>query len=798
MRSLEQRYRDAELITQLSERRLVRNCELHPRWLGASDRFWYLRDTSAGREWVLVDARARTRVPAFDHAGLGRVLTRALGREVDGAALPIDHVSLDEGTVRFHAFGRGWVYRGGESLERSTSAGRPDLLLSPDGAAAVYRKAGNLWLLDVASGAERALTTDGEALFAYGALPECRARLQPQHPVPPAPPEALWSPDGSRILTVQTDERGVKPLPLVDWLPADGTLRPRPLEVRVPWPGDATVPEYRLVSIDVRTGRQTAARWPRVPAVRMYDTPISANLAWWSDDGRTCWFVDVERGEKRARLVEFDTDTGRCRELFEESSATYVDLGYNVYAPCQSQIVPGTREMLWWSERSGYPHLYLVDLMSGRTVRAVTSGAWLVRDVLHVDAERREVWVTGTARVPGRHPYHREVLRVSLDGGDVVEVASDASDQSAWRRNEFALALLRAMGDDPGEVAGVSPTGQYCVTTSGALDRPPTTVLRDRDGTVVMELERGEVLGLPSGFRWPEVVTAKAADGTTDIWGVMVRPDEAEKPEALLPVVSVIYGGPQIDAVPRNAFDSMNGYVLQLCAYAQLGFVAVMFDGRGTPGRSKAFHDASYGRIERASDVDDHVAAIRQLAARHACIDLERVGITGFSGGGYATAGAMLRRPDFYKVGVAGGGNYDQRMFWASWGERFQGMLAGDNYAEQAHDHLADRLQGKLLFIHGLLDPGCHPAALFRLTEALVSANKDFELLLDARTAHRITGYSTRRSWDFFVRHLAGLEPPAGLAIKTGNDMLYERVMKQQREIAEFVQREVESAAAKD
>jgi dipeptidyl aminopeptidase/acylaminoacyl peptidase len=795
MRSTEQRYRDAELITQLAERKQARNCDVYPRWIGGTDRFWYARDTPLGHEWVVVDAAARTKAPAFDHAMLASVLGRALGRTVDPQNLPLYQVEIESDSVCFQAFGSGWRFRfHDEAIAESASAGRPDLLPSPDGTVAAFKKGGDLWLRTLVGGGERALTQDGEPYFAYGALPECRARMQPQYPAPPAPPEALWSPDGSRLLTVQTDERRVKPLPLVDWIPADGSLRPRALELRVPWVGDAEVPEYRLVCIDVRSGKVVAARWPRIPAVRMYDTLFSAQLVWWADDCRTCWFVDLERGEKRARLVEFDTETGRCREILEESSQTFVDLGYNVYAPCQSVVVPGTRELLWWSERSGFGHLYLVDLENGAIKRPVTAGEWLVRDVLHVDASRREVWIAATGRIPGRHPYHREVLRVSLDTGEIVPVASDDGDHTAWRRGEFGLALLRALSEDPTRVCGVSPSSRYCVETSCSVDRPSVTTLRDRSGAAIMQLEQGEVVGLPDGFCWPEIVRTKAADGETEVWGVMVRPAEARSRRPC-PVINLIYGGPQVDAVPRGSFGVMDFYTTQLCAFAQLGFVAVMFDGRGTPGRSKPFHDLSYGRVETASDIDDHIAAIRELATRHPFIDIDRVGITGFSGGGYATAGALLRRPKFYKVGVAGGGNYDQRLFWASWGERFQGLLDGANYSQQAHDHLASQLEGKLLFIHGLLDPGCHPAALFRLTEALARANRDFDVLLDATAAHRLNGYSTRRSWDYFVSHLAGETPPRGIEIKIGNDMLYERLMKRQLEISDYVRRQNESHA---
>jgi len=792
VRTLEQCYRDAETFSQATERHLIRNCEIHPHWTGAGDEFWYARETRNGREWILVDARRRLRRVAFDHDALATALSQAVDKSADPKDLPLDQVVMNAEAelISFRAFGCGWTYSvKTNSLVRGAAGARPDLLWSPDRGSAAFRRGNDIWLKDLATGRDRALTTDGEPYYRYGAPPECRERMNPTQPPMPSRPEALWSPDGSRLLTVQTDDRSVRPLTIVEWIPADG-FRPKVHEVRTAWVADAHVPEFRLVCINVTSGSQVAARWPRIPAVRMNDTPFGANVIWWSSDNRHCWFVDSERGEKAVRLVEFDTETGECRQLFEERSATYVDIGYNVYAACQSEVLADSGELVWWSERSGWGHLYLVDLKTGAIKRPITSGEWVVRDVLLLDAERREVWVIASGRERARHPYFREILRVPLDGGSIAAVASGDVDHVVWRRNEFNLAVLRMVGDDPGAVSGISPTANYFVDIETRPDRASVSTLRDRDGKGVMELERAELDGLPESFRWPEIVKTKAADGTTDIYGVMVRPPEADGSRAL-PVINLIYGGPQVDAAPHAGFAALSRhYLLELCTYAQLGFVAVMVDGRGTPGRGKAFHDESYGRIERASDIDDHIAAIRQLAAQYRFIDLQRVGITGFSGGGMATAHALLRRPEFYKVGVAGGGNYDQRLFWAPWGERYQGLLNGNNYDTQALEQLAPALAGKLLFIHGLLDVGCHPSALLRLMNALEKADKDYDLLLQSQAAHRVTSYTTRRAWDYFTRHLAGIEPPKGLKLTVGGDLLYEKFMSKAAEAAAFVARE--------
>jgi dipeptidyl aminopeptidase/acylaminoacyl peptidase len=316
------------------------------------------------------------------------------------------------------------------------------------------------------------------------------------------------------------------------------------------------------------------------------------------------------------------------------------------------------------------------------------------------------------------------------------------------------------------------------VETVTRIDGLPRTDLRTSDGKLVMEVEQAEAVGLPENWNWPEPVSLLAADGETEIRGVVFRPSDFS-PDKSYPVIDHIYGGPQVTLAPES-LTGMSFTTAQ--SLAELGFIVVVIDGRGTTERSRAFHESSYGAIETASNLEDHIAGVKQLAERYPYMDVERVGITGFSGGGYMTAHAMLRFPDFYKVGVSGAGNHDQRLFWHSWGERYNGLLEGDNYLQQANLTHAANLEGKILFIHGLLDHGVHAAGLFQLTQALMNENKKFDLVILPQAGHELPGYAMVRMWDYFVEHLAGLEPPEDFATQSSQDLMKARLMAIQAE----------------
>lgn len=756
---LEVRYERAAMLHAGQSRGWHLNASVVPHWLEGSGKFWFREETLGGYRFTLVDATERTSMPAFDHEALARRLRGATGAEIDVNRLPVFNLWIDarQPVMTFEGLGRKWRYDTRrnrlEDIGKLPAPGGAAPIVSPDGTMEVFLKEHNLWLRDLRTCEETQLTTDGEPAYAYATTPSATGR--PEFLV-----SAAWSPDSSKILTHQTDERQVTELPLVNFVPADGSLRPKAFTVRSALPGDANVPMFRMTIIDVASRRQIPVLYQDLVAARMLDTPISGNRAWWSTDSSTVYLVDIERFEKAVHVVAVDAATGRSRKLFTESNeAGYVELGSSVYSPAVLVPLPATNELVWYSERTGWAHLYLYSLETGELIRPLTAGPWLVRDILGVDEERRELFFTRGEYPGSADPYHRQVMRVNLDSGELVALSGSDADHYVAHPAEFFIALEKWTGTkDAGNMRGLSPDGSFYVESIQRIDRPVRTVLRDRNGRELMTIVESDTSRLPEWYRWPEPVQLTAADGETPISAVVFHPSTLS-PDRKYPVIDHVYGGPQVSYVPEVPG---NNVAVRSAALAELGFVVVIVDGRGTTQRSRAFHESSYGAIQDASNMEDHIAAIRQLAERYPYMDATRVGIFGFSGGGYMAALAMMRYPEFFSVGVAGSGNYDQRLFWATWGERYHGRLEGDNYVPQAVSTYAGNLQGKLLFMQGLMDVGIHPSNLFQLTQKLIDANKDFDTILLPQSGHTSNGWAERQLWEYFLRHLAGTDPLPG------------------------------------
>lgn len=722
------------------------NTSLHPHWIGESGCFWYERESAQAKQYRLVDTLAASNKQAFDHTALANGLAELSHKTVDADKLPLTQVSISLSplTVGFTAFGQRWIFDG-QHCQPQTLASKPAReTLSPDGRHSVFLRDNNLWLRETDNGAERALTTDGEERYVYGAVPVL---------VSPGPDtsdlQVVWSPDSQRVLTVQLDTRQVETLPVIHHVPSDGSVRPQVEQYPYPMPGDTHVPQYHLLSIELKTGKNCRANYRPVGVpIRAYFT--IDRQGWWASDSQEAYFVDLERGSQAVRVVAFNTDTGATRILFEETSSTWINLGpLNYLGASVLMPLPETKELVWYSERSGWAHLYLYDLETGAVKHAITESEWVVRELLHYDLQRRELWLQTGGRTPGRDPYYLDIVRVNIDTGELTTVAS--SDHDYYVVSAINSYLLSE------RLSGISPDAEYLVTTRGRVDGAPVSVLLDRQGNTVLELEVADVSGLPDGWQWPEPVQLTAADGETDIYGVIFRPSDYS-PDKSYPVIDNMFSYP-IYTTTCKRFDEVAQFMCA-AALAELGFIVVHIDGRGTPLRSKAFLDVSDGWMASAAALPDHIAGLQQLAKRYPSMDLDRVGIFGGWTTSHGPLFGLLEYPEFYKVGVTRA-IPDSRLQAASAVEQFEGPLHASPQHQQP-ESIAENLQGKLLMVHGMLDMLCQPTATFRMVEALQQANKDFDLVLDPNQAHGCghNSYMTRRIWDYFVKHLQGLEPP--------------------------------------
>ena len=775
---MESRYQKAQSLLQgVLSKSVAFNTTLYPIWIGDSDCFWYERESKEGKEYRLVDATNASNQVAFDHRALSIALADADGKEVqevDVENLPITDVDmtidLDKRVIislEFTAFDKRWEFDIATVSCTAKKLFSKNWSISPDGKLGAFVREFNLWMCELDSGKETQLTHDGEEFFQYGIAASAWGFTMVSKT------QACWSSDSQRIFTTQRDTRNVKELPVVQHVPLDGSLRPTVENYKVAYPGDEHIETLRLVSLEVETGLLQAADYSQIPVTRNSWGFFDSKLGWWSTDNRRAYFVDMDRDYKTAKVVEFDTHTGNTKVLFEETSTTHINLMLNQDEYPALVPLAKSNELLWFSERSGWGHFYLYDLNTGELKNAVTQGDWLVRYVLDVNTDTREAFIQTAGRYEGRDPYYRDLCCVNLDTGKLTELVSSDHEIHAIAQTQMNTQTMWAWSD-VSRSNGMSPTGNYAVFTQSRADEVPVSLLINRAGDTILELETADISGLPEGWQWPEPVKLLAADGKTGIYGLVFRPPNFS-PEQSYPVVSHVFNTPEIPWVCKGSFT--NGSMIfgwpyyDAAALAELGFVVVQIDGRGSVCRNKSFNDESYGWAESVSNLDDHVAGIQQLATRYPYMDVQRVGITTHATGGSGGIQGLLQHPDFYKVGVGVLAN-DSRLLSASmWGEKFESLFGPDN--EQLYpEMMVEKLQGKLLLIHGMLDAVCPPAPIFRWVEALQKANKDFDLILFPCLGHASNGYLVRRAWDYLVRHLLREEPPKEFKLTT----IFERV----------------------
>jgi len=693
-------------------------------WL-PDGRFWYVRTTATGSENIVIDPIEKSRDTVATPPAGGQATPGAGGRGGRGAG----------------GGGRGGAGRGvGVALAKTCGpnvtgqTGPPPPSMSPDGSKALFICDWNLWVRDVATGQERQITTDGAKDFGYATSNAGWATS--------AAPALSWSPDGKKIATQQQDERKVGDMYLVE-TPVNGG-HPILRAWKYPLPGDPDVAMINRVVIDIDTGKITRLQTPPDFHRAMSEDNIDMGEYLWSPDGSELGYVSTDRFHRNSVAKLADTATGEVRTLFTETEATHVQ------TRVQWQILWDTSEVLWYSQRDGTAQMYLYDLKTGQLKNKITSGAGPITRIAKLDPAARTMWYEAVGREKGQDPYFTHLYRIGLDGTNNVSLTPDNGTHAVQ----------------------ISPDGKYVVDTVSQPDVAPETTLRDgATGAAIMPLEKADISKLlATGWKPPMQIKMMAADGKTEIYGMLFRPTNFD-PSKKYPIINNAYPGPQSGSVGSRAFAVARG---DKQALAELGFVVVSIDGTGTPNRSKAFTDAYYGAMGRHNTIPDQIAGMKELASKYPWIDIDKAAMWGHSGGGFITADALLRAPynDFFKVGIAESGNHDQRQYEDDWGERYQGPLVKtadgtDNYAIEATQTQAAGLKGHLLLIHGTMDNNVPPYNTLLVADALIKANKEFDMLLIPNSAHGYApaSYVMRRRWDYFVKYLLDAEGPRDYVI---------------------------------
>lgn len=731
---------------------LVDRASVRPNWL-ADGRFWYRVLTAQGSEFILVDPVKGSRTAAFDHQKLATALSAASGKNYDATRLPFNTLSYsaNKKSILFSADGKKWAadlkaYTISADTTSTNSSRRTQPRLaqsvSPDGTRAVFINDYNLWLRELSTGKETQLTTDGIKDFGYAT--DNAGWKRTDNPI------VAWSPDSKKVATYQQDQRDVSDMYLV----TTNVGKPKLQAWKYPLPGDKEIATIHRVVIELDNPKVIRLKMaPDAHRGTLCDDISCSGTEFgdvdWSKHATQLAFVSTSRDHKQETLWIADAATGVIREVLQETVATQFESGLG---SVNWRYLPATNEVLWFSERDNWGHLYLYDAMTGKLKNQVTKGDFTISELLKVDEKNRTLYFLAGGRERGRNPYFSHLYKIGFDGNN--------------------LALLTP--EDGNHKVTLSPSGNYFIDSYSKHDVPPVTVLRNLNGKLITNLEKADISRLTaSGWKPPTSIVVKSRDGQFDLYGFMYTPTHLD-PQKKYPVINYIYPGPQGGSIRSWSFETAT---LDHQALAELGFIVVAIEGTCNPSRSKSFHDLCYGNMQE-NTLPDQIGGIKQLAQKYPYIDLDRVGVWGHSGGGYATAAAMFRYPEFYKVGISESGNHDNRNYEDDWGERYIGLLKQNadgtsNYDAQANQNYAKNLKGKLMLAHGMLDDNVPPYNTLLVVDALNKANKDYDLVIFPNSRHgygEFSPYMMRRRWDYFVENLIGAKPPREYELKTKED----------------------------
>lgn len=714
---------------------LTRDLMLEPQWAASGHSFHYKLSVAGGFMFFRDTVEAANPKPAFDHQLISQALSAASGQSFTALQLPFDSFSYSENEQQIHFYydDKRWQCElGSASCKSLTRVNQPkafgvvrDLRIaadnparkSPDGAYQAQIVAHNI-LVTTADGAVKYQSEDGTAAHFYDA-------------------ESIrWAPNSSALLVMKVKPGTARFVTRVLSSPLD-QLEPKTLTQLYPKPGDAVdIDQPVLVQLNSAKAIQINNQ--------LFNQPYSLDKVQWQADSSGFTFRYTERGHQLARIIAVDAQTAEPKALLTERSNTFIDQWSAFYQPLQSS----DKGFIWLSEQDGWAHLYRYD-QAGRLINQITKGDWRVRNVLHIDEQAQQLWFAASGMNAGQDPYFVHYYRINFDGSGLTALTS------ANAEHQVSFSADR----------------QYYIDLYSRVDLPNVAELRrSRDGKLLRTLATADISRLTeAGFKAPQPFVAAGRDGKTEIWGLMVTPQNFDATKQY-PVIENIYAGPHSSFVPKSfwpfGFHAGGDKVIGMQALADLGFIVVQIDGMGTGNRSKAFHDVAWQNLADSGFPDRilwHQAAAKQFPWYNMAAG---VGIYGASAGGQSTVAALLFHPQVYAVGVAYAGCYDNRMDKISWNEQWMGYPVGPHYAASSVTEHAALLQGQLLIINGEQDSNVDPASTMQLVNALIHAGKDFDLLLVPGGEHstgRSSGpirYIQRRQFEFFLRHLQQQQTP--------------------------------------
>jgi dipeptidyl aminopeptidase/acylaminoacyl peptidase len=773
--------------------KMLFSTSVDPHWLKLTDRFWYVYETREGKTWYIVDALKGGKRPLFDHAKLAAEITRIVKDPFDAQHLPIEKLKFtkDENSITFEIkstideIKKDTTTRTGGRAGAGARPGVPaqtekkifyfeynltsgvltelkdyqkpkDRLMwasfSPDKKHILFLKKNNLYYMDSANYrkaqikeddstiVEYQLTTDGVEDYGYGGGFGNETNVDKEKNKDKRKSAfVMWSPDGKNFVLSRTDNRKVKDL----WV-INSIAEPRPTletyKYQMPGEKDAPIRELYIFNFESKTSKKINAAAFKDQEIAVWSAPLKQSqrdeenrATIWHGTNEKFYMSRTSRDLKRIDACVININSGTVTPLIEERMNTYVEnrrLG----------LVNAGKELIEWSERDGWAHFYLYD-ENGKLKNQITSGSFHCEDIESIDEKNRVLYFTANGREPNEDPYYLHLYRINFDG--------------------TGLKLLTRAGYDNN--ASMDDNIRYFVNTYSRVNTVPVSLLQDNNGRTIMELEKTDMSGLlEAGYKFPEPFKVKAADGVTDLYGVMYKPFDFDSTKTY-PIIEYVYPGPQTEAV-NKAFGRGMDRVDRL---AQLGFVVITVGNRGGhPSRSKWYHNYGYGNL-RDYGLSDKKAAIEQLSYRYKFIDANKVGIHGHSGGGFMSTAAMLVYPDFFKVAVSSAGNHENNIYNRWWSEKHHGVKEqvsdkGDTsfiYSIERNPELAKNLKGRLMLSHGDIDNNVHPANTIRMANALIKANKRFELVMLPGQRHgygTMTEYFFWKMCDYFCRYLLG------------------------------------------